>query len=511
MAQSYPFPPEPLLTPRPSRGRKLLRALLNVLRLLLVGAALLVLLFTQGQALRLFAEHVPLTLDAPYPLNYGEGPLLDQAVRLARGENIYRASLTMPPYTITNYPPLYVLAQVPFVQYFGAAFWYGRLISLISAAAAALFLGLTTHTVTRSKLAGLAAGLTLLAMPYIFFWSSLVRIDCLALALSMAGLWVITRWYRSGFGLIVAVLLLTAAAYTRQTYLLAAPLGAFIYIWGRRERFRALLFAVTFGSLVLGIFAVLLVATRGGIFTHVITANVNDLNPDLITHYLNELLLNFPIFLGAGAVYLIVGLVLGRPGYWLIVPYALGAVVTAFTISKVGSDVNYLFELSAAFCFVAGGVIAFTRRVFPLQAAALVALAVAVSMATSISVVQYQPELFQRAAQRPELDRLVEVIRATDAPILADEQMGLLVLEDKPILMQPFEMSQLALAKLWNQQPFLDALQRGDYPVVLLYQPFRNPGLRFERWTPEMLAIINNSFRPDFQSAETTVYRYAGN
>ena len=36
------------------------------------------------------------------------------------------------------------------------------------------------------------------------------------------------------------------------------------------------------------------------------------------------------------------------------------------------------------------------------------------------------------------------------------------------------------------------------------------PFLRFERWTPEMLRIINDDFRPDFQSAETMVYRYAG-
>ncbi|MFN8448288.1 MAG: hypothetical protein U0521_06790 [Anaerolineae bacterium] len=101
------------------------------------------------------------------------------------------------------------------------------------------------------------------------------------------------------------------------------------------------------------------------------------------------------------------------------------------------------------------------------------------------------------------------MIHATDAPMLADEHMGLLVLDGKPILMQPFEMSQLALAGLWDQQPFVDALMRGDYPVLLLYRPLQ-PGLRFERWTPEMLAAINAAYRPDFQSAETTVYRYAG-
>ncbi len=131
-------------------------------------------------------------------------------------------------------------------------------------------------------------------------------------------------------------------------------------------------------------------------------------------------------------------------------------------------------------------------------------------MAADLSISKYEPILRERANDRAQLDRLAEAIRRTDTPILADEDMGLLVLSGKPILMQPFEMSQLAEAGLWDQQPFLDALNRGDYSTVLIYQPYRNPNLRFERWTPDMLRAINNDFRPDFQSAETTVYRYAG-
>lgn len=493
-------------SPRPARRLTPLK----VIGWLVVGAALVFLLFTQVRGLILYAQHAPLALDDPYTLNYGEGPLLDQAVRLARGDDIYRADLSTPPYTITNYPPLYVLAQVPFVRAFGAALWYGRLISLISALAAALFLGLTVQTVTKDSLAGLAAGLTLPSIPYIFYWSALTRIDCLALALSMAGLWVIARWYKRGWGVILAALLLTAAAYTRQTYLLAAPLAAFGWMWGRRERFGALAFAVLVGCLVLGIFAVLMVATRGGIFFHVITANVNALNPAIVETYWMELSRYLPAFLIGVAVYLLIGALFGRPAWWLIAPYCVAAALVALTISKVGSDVNYLFELSAAFCFAAGGLIARARRWFPLRAAALVALALAVSMATDLSTSKYDPLLRERADDQNKLGQLIDVIHATDAPILADEHMGLLVLDGKPILMQPFEMSQLAVAGLWDQQPFVDALTRGDYPVLLLYQPSFNPGLRFERWTPEMLAAINAAYRPDFQTAETTVYRYAG-
>ncbi len=481
-----------------------------LISLITVGAALIILLITQANGLILLAQNAQTALDDPYTLNYGEGPLLDQAVRLARGENIYHPDLSVPPYTITNYPPLYVLAQVPFVDRFGAALWYGRLISLISTGAAAIFLALTVRTITQDWIAALAAGLTLPAISYIFYWSALARIDALALALSLAGLWVTVRLYGRRWGLITGVLLLTAAAYTRQTYLLAAPLAGFVYIWGRGERFRALLFAVLFGCVVTGLFAVLTVATQGGIFFHIVTANVNALNPDLITHYGDEVLHYFPVLIAAGVIYLVIGVVFRRQAWSLIAPYSVGAVIVAATISKVGSDVNYLFELSAAFCLAAGGMIALTRRWFPLRAGALLALAYAVTMATGLSSTQYAPITRASATDLFKYDRLVETIRHTDAPILADEQMGLLVLNGKPILLQPFEMSQLAIAGVWDQQPFLDALARGDYPMVLLYQPALNPQLRFERWTPEMLQVINNDFRPDYQSAETTVYVYAG-
>src|SRR5579862_2959962 len=100
MAETFPVP-------QPQSKRRFTP--LQVISFIAVGAALIVLLFTQAQALILYAQHIPIALNDPYTLNYGEGPLLDQAVRLAHGENIYQPDLSQPPYTITNYPPLYVL------------------------------------------------------------------------------------------------------------------------------------------------------------------------------------------------------------------------------------------------------------------------------------------------------------------------------------------------------------------------------------------------------------------
>src|SRR4030095_6617725 len=69
----------------------------------------------------------------PYSMDYGEAPLVDQAMRLAAGENIYRADISTPPYTISNYPPLYIALLALSVKLFGPAstFVVGRTISAL--------------------------------------------------------------------------------------------------------------------------------------------------------------------------------------------------------------------------------------------------------------------------------------------------------------------------------------------------------------------------------------------
>jgi hypothetical protein len=474
---------------------------------ILVALAFVALLVLQGRAIWLFAQHAQLALEYPYNLNYGEGPLLNQAVRLARGEGIY--SLDVPPFTITNYPPLYMLAQAPLVNLYGPAFWYGRVISLISIGAATGFLILTIRAVTKSWLAGLAGGLMLLTIPYLLHWAPLVRIDSFALGLSMAGLFCAAQFPRRRGAGLAAALLLAAAAYTRQTYLLAAPFAAFWWIWSSGSRYRAMMFALLFGSIVLGIFVVLLVWTQGGIWFHIITANVNALDPELVNTYAEEIARSFPVFLVGGALFLLGGLFGRQKFWWLVAPYTLCAVVVALTISKIGSDINYFYELAVAFCLLAGALVAWLGRIPVLRAALLVALAGQVYLAQDLSERKYYPYIAERVIHVDEVDVLFERVRATDQTMIADEYMGLLVLAGKPILFQPFEMSQLAQAGMWDNAPFLAALEGGTYPVVLQYNPFRNPGLRFERWTPEMLRILNERFRPAAQTAETTVYEYA--
>ena len=276
-----------------------------VVQRLAVALAAALLLWAQARAAILLLQVDWMGIMFPYPLDYGEGPLLDQAMRFARFENIYHHDLTVPPYTLANYPPLFPLAQVPFVWAFGPAFWYGRALSALSILAAALFVGLTLHALTQDWLAALVGGLTLLAFPYILHWSPLNRVDSLALGLSWAGLFVVARWPDRRWGIVGAALLLTAAIATRQSTALVAPLAAFVWLLHAQPRRRALMFAALLGGVCLLLLLLLNALTHGGFLLNVVVANVNPFVWDEVWRRVGEIVGHMSYLLIGSALFVI--------------------------------------------------------------------------------------------------------------------------------------------------------------------------------------------------------------
>ncbi|MEN4100227.1 MAG: glycosyltransferase family 39 protein, partial [Anaerolineaceae bacterium] len=219
-----------------------------------LAIAVLFVLYNQWDGVKMFYHHARSVVNFPYPIDYGEGPLLDQVARLAMFENLYQPDISQPPYTITNYPPLYPLVQVPFYWIFGPELWYGRVISLLGVLAAAVFIGLTVYTLTNSIAGGILSAVLLPFFPFVLHWAPLTRVDSLALGLSWAGIFILVRWGDQRKGLIWAAIFLVAAVYTRQSYGLAAPLAGFIYLLRQSPRKRAFQLAFYTGAIGLAIF-----------------------------------------------------------------------------------------------------------------------------------------------------------------------------------------------------------------------------------------------------------------
>jgi len=117
-----PVTPTTLQTPRRARALNLT----TIAALLALGMALLVFIAYFGVYLA-YARNL---ISFPFDYDQGEGFELYDALRLARGDNIYLNNAQFPFYA-SNYPPVYRLMLVPLVTLFGPKLYLGRIVALV--------------------------------------------------------------------------------------------------------------------------------------------------------------------------------------------------------------------------------------------------------------------------------------------------------------------------------------------------------------------------------------------
>jgi hypothetical protein len=205
--------------------------------------------------------------------------------------------------------------------------------------------------------------------------------------------------------------------------------------------------------------------------------------------------------------FVVLGLRARPAGWWFVGAYLGAAVATAFLIGKIGSDVNYLLELSAALALAAGSLVGRYPSGPGVRAALLLALAVQVAVMVQAS--QFTYARFQAGVieNRDGLVPLEEVVDDANGAVLADEYAGLLPLEGRDIYLQPFEMTQLQRDGRWDQRALLASIERREFPAILIWKPPYASGVYRERWTREMLKTIVVNYRSTHKYAGTLVYR----
>lgn len=447
-------------------------------------------------------------LQARMPLDYGEGPLLNQARLLAEGRPIYRPDLSDYPYTVANYPPLYPLAVSLVGRLAGFSYATGRIISALATLACSLALGLIVFQMTRDRAAAAVSGALFLSFPYVIYWGSLGRVDMMALAFSLWGIWAALRWPDSPAGLGLSLILLLAAIFTRQSYLLAAPLAVAVHLANRNWR-RALFFALALGAGVLILGGILNGQTGGGFLFHIVAANANAFLPSSVLFvWLHNLLLTAPLI----TVILWELLHYARHSEqrpWLAIVYLIGGFLSSLTVGKVGSNINYFLEWLAATGLLIGVAFARWRKEAPPALRPLLILALAVQVPWSYYHDRFlTPQVWHAPSLEPEVQRLEQMVCSAPGPVLADEMMSLLVVCGREVLLQPFEFRLLATEGKWDQSPVVADIQAGEFALILIsdHPPYLENTAR-DRWTPEMWSAIQERYEPVTVLAGTTVYR----
>ncbi|NLE77739.1 MAG: cell envelope integrity protein CreD [Chloroflexi bacterium] len=438
----------------------------------------------------------------PYPLDYVEGQSIYQVRLILQGVQTYQ-TLANDPQILVAYPPVWPHAMAAVAWLGGLGFWTGRLLSTLAVLAVAGLLGWMVAGETGDRGAGWVSGALFLSMPYVLATSCLARSDSWALLMSLLGVFVVWRSRGRGPWVWLAVLFFGLAGFTRQSNLLAGPLAACGWLWLRGQRGRALGFGLALVAAVAAAFLALNLWSDGGLFFSAFVVPADPYSPSLALSWVLRVLRTLPVFVGLAACFFFLGLAERKLGLaWV---YLLGTGATVLLAGKFGSHVNYLMEFSAALAWVAGLLWARLRAesadapwVQGLLAAVL-AFGVLANLSTAQGLL---PRLWNYREMAAEWAQVERYMGEAEGPVLADRAVGLLVLRGQQEIWQPFGHTSLARRGMWDQRPFVQRLERGDFPLILM-----DVDIADWTWTTEMRQAIAGRYELVDTQAGQWVYR----
>lgn len=423
-----------------------------------------------------FARQATAALRSPYSRDYGEGCTLAMAQLLAENESYYPALVDYP-FLVANYPPVYVSLVALGQKLMGPTLFFPRFLSLLATLG---LLGVLFHTL-RGWLGAPAPALAftlLFGMPwFVTTWAALARVDAMAIAFSLAGLAIVLR--RGPEARAWPALVCFGLAFFTKQNALAAPAAVLLELGLARDRrfARALLaYALPLATL----FGLLVLATHGRAWSHLVvyTAAAPYEWGRMAESYLQLGVIAGPLLL-ITAVSLAMGAfgLRERTGRILLLYLALSLSGFA-TIAKAGAAQNYFIEpwlaslLAAAWAF--RGLLERAPRI-QLLWPALLAVSAAVAN-YSYPYLDRLPHALSHPENATDFITLTRLVHETPGPVLS-ENLSLLVLDRRPVLLEPFGVQLLAERGLFHTERLVRDCEAGRFPLVVVeYRMWDIPG-----------------------------------
>ena len=471
----------------------------------------------------MFLQHAVAVVRFPYQMDYGEGLELYQAARLLHGQPLY-GDIRQPPYHVGVYTPLYSVVVAPIAAVIGLQYGAGRAVSVALALVIAWLLGRMVYEETRKTWAGIATGLLWLASHYVYSWAVLMRVDMLALALALLGLYFFWHGYireRRERYVFVAMVLFVLAVYAKQTSVWAAA-ACFAYLALTRRWVLAGKSLVIYAGLGLAILGLLQAATGGEFFRHLVVYNVQVWKLSRWQAALGRAWAMYPLAILGGGLTLILALLRRWPA--LAALYLFFGWLSTVTTGEIGAYINHLLEANAATWLACGLLLGYAapsrRRAWSLLAtvALLMQAALLIHLPYSLQGGVLDPWTTFKPVVRPWLKQSraaylwtpavadVQAARALDERVR--QTSGLILSEDgsfttthgRPMWIQFFDFTQLAKLGVWNQTPFLDQIGSHQFALIILSFDISTDVLSYRGiLTPGMLDALRSNYVLDKQ------------
>jgi hypothetical protein len=449
-------------------GRRSESAPSRALRLGLVAALVVAAAFNLGLALVMLG-HVEET-------RYGEALIYGHAARLLHGEALYQP-LDGPPYTIVSYTPLYYWVAAGLHALVGPGLLAGRVVSFVCGLVGAGCVGYLVWRRSRAASPTLSAALLAVALGQVgpVPWTAAYKEDVLAVALAVGSTAVLDGAH-SRRRVVLAAVLAAAALLSKQS-LVGPTVAGTLWLLLCRPRRAAVWFAGTVGVLV-GVTALGLEASSGAFVANTVGGNSHQPFDRLtFEHNLSELV----TFQSAPAVLALLAVLLGgRLRHDLLALSWLGALIPILPIGAIGADYNYWLQFAALSSALAVTLV-WERRLAWLGAlgAAVLLAGVLFGLVVVVNQLRRHPEYVLPAPEdAATLERLVERVRSAPGFVLADP-LDVVVLADRPIVLEPILYSLLEQDGTWDARPLLERICGGEVGLVVLGYPLGEVGQRF--------------------------------
>lgn len=489
----------------------------------------------------------------PFQFDESEGMIVAETLLLGRGVPIYN---TPGPelFIAAPYPPLFYLLNLPGQMLAGAdpTFKVGRAISML----ATLFVGIAIFGIlvaaTGDRLAGALGAAAWWSLALVTFWGSVVKPDMTAVALGLAGLWLLLVQPPKQFWLALPFFL--AAFYTKQTAIAAAVAGiAWLLITRPRTGFK---FGLAYAAGAFVPSALLTLATNGGYYWHEGTFNgipglpdpVHNLPwmPDRFAEFAQNFLLTYALImvpgmlaLGVAGIRLLAGeakarfgrgeyaehgpdaiegkqrlearegIILPRSAPVLLLAYLAMSIVVASGTGTLGGNHNHLLDWAAAGCIGFGfGASALRRsRILAVRAGGVLTVgAVLLAVPTLFSNpawMKVEFSLLQQDNKKQEgMMYIFQYVTNNGGPAYSDNVGLMLATRKKLWTTDPYTQTHATLYGRWDESKLVAEIKRKGFSQVILRIDIFAPEPGAGDVSPGILQALRDNYKLDQRNVE---------